>query len=337
MQQSSGEASQDNEPIPLMSLVALSNACQSCDDAKIAWMDASRELINLEQELIRLKSSVQVLEQNLQQKTAELKEKKLRMRPLDLAVEEAERSWKPLKESCDEAFAILGGGEAKHAGRCRPKYYDRSCEKECTMLAAKSNGCAVVEGFSHDIGFGVGGVEVACNPPEASWIMSTPGAAEQEDAQCKRIVSGPSGQKPSFAQSILKAGWLLKRGRNGGWDRRFFVLESGDQVRSAILRYFDADPYKNATYAVWDKIKHDGKDIILWDAETVKTKIAAGYGFYDGTSCFKIYHFYRDYRFCIEGTDPAGATKARDEWVKLIKQSITFPIEDENGGSWFWR
>lgn len=157
-----------------------------------------------------------------------------------------------------------------------------------------------------------------------SFAPFTYGASEGQGDQCSRIFSH---QRPRFAQSILKHGWLLKKGRSwwSGWEKRYFVLESGDAVRSAVLRYFDQDP-STMPHDQWNQIQREDKAIILWDAKSTKLKTGLHYLFTDGSACFKLYHFYRDYRFCVSGKDyPETASAERDEWMSLVTSAIRFP------------
>jgi len=124
----------------------------------------------------------------------------------------------------------------------------------------------------------------------------------------------------------LKHGWLLKKGRSfwSKWEKRYFVLESGDAVRSAVLRYFTRNP-TDLPFSQWKSIEREDKSIILWDAKNTKAKAGFHYLFTDGTECFKIYHFYRDFRFCVPGSN--DASEDRDEWMNLVQDAIKFPSE----------
>lgn len=104
-----------------------------------------------------------------------------------------------------------------------------------------------------------------------------------------------------------------------GWDKRFFVLEGSDQVRSAVLRYWDQDPAVPATSK--ESVK---KAIVLWDANVLKAKAGTRYKFKDGEECFKVYHFYRDYRFCVVADSGVDTTQERDEWMSLISDEMRF-------------
>lgn len=65
----------------------------------------------------------------------------------------------------------------------------------------------------------------------------------------------------------------------------------------------------------------------MWDAKDVKAKAGSRYGWRDGTECFKVYHWYRDYRLCAErAEDPAkDEIEGEQGWVTLIKKEIRFP------------
>jgi len=205
-----------------------------------------------------------------------------------------------------------------------PKFYDLSCEKACMDFVA-NEGCGVVEGNTIPQGGDVtntGQARVDCEPPSMSWVR-TPftyfdnvtetmrkGGRNQ---QCQELFAT---QQPIRAQAILKSGRLWKRERLWRrWRERFFVLEGGDEGRSGILRY-------------WRDIAQDeryNQGIILWDARSTKTKPGSRYGWRDGTECFKLYHFYRDYRFCVPGGAGQDMKAEAQSWSDLIGKEIRFP------------
>jgi len=321
---------------PSTTTTTTADVCKPCDDGKETLTQASRNVTIAEQDLTRQKRNVKDLERELEKETEKLAEEAATLAPLTAKKEAVEEEWSPKRVSCGKIFTKYEEGLSSHTLTCKPRHYPASCEKECTETLARQNGCGVVEGYSPDMGFAVGGVEVRCKPPAASWIMSQPGSVESEEQQCKRLTAR---QTPVHAQRIVKKGWLLKRGRDFGWDRRFLVLESGDAVRSAVLRYFSADPEVNSTYQEWKEIQRGEKGIILWDAMKVKAKDAKDYAFEDGSQCFKIYHFYRSYRFCVEsdGMDGRAAAAMRDQWVRVIGDTITFPTLEGDGKPFFFR
>jgi hypothetical protein len=240
---------------------------------------------------------------------------------------DADAAWLPNQASCRATYQEYENAKTAHVRSCAPKYYDHSCEKACVEAQGSIEfGCGVVEGAAPADIVSAGGVVANCDPPQPSWVLGpfTYGGSEDQTAQCTRIFAH---QRPQKAQHILKHGWLLKKGRNGwdNWDRRYFVLESGDQVRSAVLRYFDKDPSKTPR-SEWSEIEREDKAIILWDAKSTKVKEGTNYGFTDGSACFKLYHFYRDFRLCVPGVDyKSSASAERDEWMTLVQGLIRFP------------
>ena len=200
--------------------------------------------------------------------------------------------------------------------KCAPQFYQYSCERACTETGSEA-GSGVVEGSQPGDATGLGGIEVTCAPPQPSWILGpfNYGAHEDTSKQCERI---QSHQQTQYAQRVLKSGWLWKKGRDRGWDERYFILESGDSVRSAILRYWNANPAKSA-----DAQERREKGILLRDAKGITAKDGEHYGFENGEQCFKIYHFYRDYRLCVVANQKATSPEEeRNQWVKLIESAI---------------
>lgn len=254
--------------------------------------------------------------------------------------ETMDEEWLPQSEGCFSTYNAYQSGKAGSVAACAPNFYPNSCERQCVELQSK-DGCGVVEGTRPGAVTGSGGISVPCEPPQPSWIL-TPFTynsveVESQTAQCERI---EENQKSRYAQRLLKTGWLWKKG-DLRWQKRFFVLESGDDVRSALLRYWDEDPSKNSKAD-----EREGKGIILHDAKSVKEKDGkARYNFKHGEECFKLYHFYRDYRLCvvvpevdikaIEGLQDTKAAdnlkeqnnikaqKERDEWLELLTEQIS--------------
>jgi len=222
--------------------------------------------------------------------------------------EKQEKIWLPVENECKEKYTELKEKRDTHMREETPKYYDDSCEKDCIEKQKEfSLGCGLMEGATPTDPTSRGGVMNGCLPPYPSWIKRpfTYGA-EEESAfnQCDRIFS--SSQKPRHAQRILMRGTMRKQGRWWKWDSRFFILESGDSMRSAVLRYWEKDPGSNRN--VEERVD---KKIIMWDAKSVRSK---------GSYCFKIYHFYRTYYLCAG--DKSGST--RNKWVRHLKASIRF-------------
>merc|ERR1719171_1642451 len=229
------------------------------------------------------------------------------------AKEAMDREWIPQKDGCFQTMDLYLHGRAAHVQRCAPPYYDRSCEKACIEQQHVHAGCGVIEGSQPNDLPSLGGVAVTCSPPSASWLLGH--VKETKGDQCARITAWQPAHG-QYAQQVIKAGWLWKKGNGwfSGWDKRYFVLESGDSVRSALMRYFDDVP-KSAVA----KEKAD-KDIILWDAKGVRPDKTPGKFSDTGAACFVIEHFYRDYHLCVVPADSAlGVDADREEWMNLIR------------------
>lgn len=204
-----------------------------------------------------------------------------------------------------------------------PKFYVHSCEKAC-MDFVSHEGCGVVEGNTIPQGGDVtntGQARALCEPPSLSWVRAPFNYINVTDDLRKSLINQQcqtlfNTQQPIRAQAIKKSGWLLKRERLWRrWRERFFVLEGGDEGRSGVMRY-------------WRDIAQDeryNQGIILWDAKGTKLKPGSRYGWRDGTSCFKLYHFYRDYRFCVPPKEGQNAEEEAKSWQELIQNEIRFP------------
>merc|ERR1712018_415828 len=97
--------------------------------------------------------------------------------------------------------------------------------------------------------------------------------SETEGAQCQRIRAHQQEQR---SKSILKHGWLWREGLVWGWDKRYFILESGNQVRSALLRIFSEDP---KGMAGGRDLELYSNAIVLWDAVGISQMGGDYYGF----------------------------------------------------------
>jgi hypothetical protein len=220
-------------------------------------------------------------------------------------LEEAEKTaggiWTPKADHCEVQMKKYVDDQTEFVRTCTPTHYPKSCEKECLELSQKEAGCGVYEGSSVGDNTGRGGVQLTCRPPQKSWIHGpwTYGAEEEGTGrQCGRF-----GQLKHVAQTVLKKGVMQKKGRWWGWRDRFFFLESGDQVHSGILYYYEHDP---ATHP--NQIPRHDKKIILWDAKHCVTS---------GWSCLTISHFYRNYEFCPR--------EGREDWAAKIQAEIHRP------------
>jgi len=259
----------------------------------------------------------------LAKKTAERDTLKDEVPILKAARDAAFDTWDPQAAACETTFTDYISQRNAYIQVEAPAFYDRSCEKACIEISAtRSEGCGVMEGTAPNQPTGRGGIVNMCNPPQPSWVKGpwTYNAPEESGMdQCGRLFQA---QKPQHANIIRKSGWMQKSGRYGGWwfgmrkyvwTRRFFVLESGDDVRSGTLRYWEKDP-NIAKRAV----ERHAKFIILWDAKSVQQVSGSKYR-RRGNECFKLYHFYRDYRFCVEG---GNAAAERNDWFKKVKSEI---------------
>ena len=297
------------------------SACQDCDRAKGALRSAHRQVDSARSAVRRAERKIPQLRQELQQARDDLRRWQ-EVEPESLQEKRTmDEEWLPQSSACETAYNDYSTGMSKAVRACAPTYYNASCERACIRLQASDAGCGVVEGSRADAPqpSGTGGIQITCSPPQPSWILGpyTYGAQEPAGEQCARIAES---QKPVYAQKTIKAGWLMKKGRIGGWDKRYFVLESGDAVRSAVLRYWNHDPGQDPSAE-----ERAGKGIILQDAKDIKVKSGASYGWEDGEECFKLYHFYRDYRFCVL-TDPSDSkfspAAERDSWVDALEEWI---------------
>lgn len=230
-----------------------------------------------------------------------------------------EEMWFPLQQGCQQVTEMATERRSANLMACAPRFYDQSCEKACVEIQRTGeHGCGVVEGSQYGDAFQRGGIEVSCSPPAHSWIMSTAGFSEAE--QCERINAEQSSRMTTPAQM---SDFLTIPG-NGGWfssdERSFYVLESGNDVRSATLRKFDA--------ALPDGTEQTNAGVILWDAEEVSATQTNG-----ERACFEIKHRY-DGRttswerrgttttYCITRAD--GGSSRRDAWVSTLQRSLVW-------------
>jgi hypothetical protein len=298
------------------------NACNKCHNAKSQLRSANSRTKKARSGLRSAQGQLTRLQQEMSKAQQDLAMWQSRHSALSAAKEALDSEWLPQADACQETYSHYTNGLNLHVSQCAPTYYNASCEKACIEVQAQHAGCGVLEGDRPGSVNSKGGIEGTCAPPQPSWVMGpfTYGAKEATDDQCKRI---EKVQSVRHAQKIVKSGWLWKKGRGiNGWDKRFFVLESGDQVRSAVLRYFKEDPSTRA-----DSDESAGKGIILWDAKGLKVKSGDHYGWKDGEECFKLYHFYRDFKLCVPSDDSDSVVKIRDEWMDLLDVEMTHSKE----------
>jgi len=207
---------------------------------------------------------------------------------------------------------------------CAPMHYSRSCEKACI----EAQGCAVMEGAqptTEKMQF-LQPVKAPCSPPQPSWIYA---GLSPPDNQCARY---EASQQPQYAQFIRMKGALVKQSRGYEWQKRFFVLESGDSARSAKLRYFSAKPTSSServdkSLALWTATRIEKRGYRM---EDLMTKIdrgrrplahAIGDAMFPVTyfPCVKIYAPTKA-RLCVPG-DREDALPLRDEWLAALKEA----------------
>lgn len=255
-------------------------------------------------------------------------------------LENRRQEWQDQRAECSRLFEQYNEGKQRHLNNCASNYYEQSCEKACIELQLDAeHGCAVVEGSEDGDAFNRGGVEAICQPPAPSWIMRPWLAIEEASTdtteQCSRITARQD-RRGHRTTSILKAGWMWKQSSSSfAWSsskRRYFILESGSQVRSATLRYFREEPSEGGE-ELFDK------SITMRDAvsvengeDTDRTVLRSA------EACFAIRHHYRGrqgsryssgttYDICVNGQDYAYASneetqQLRDEWVAALRATI---------------
>lgn len=230
-----------------------------------------------------------------------------------------EEMWFPIQHGCQQVFERATELRSSNLRVCAPRFYDQSCEKACVEIQRTGDhGCGVVEGSAYGDAFQRGGIEVSCSPPATSWIMSAAGFSEAE--QCERINAEQSSRMTTPA---LMSDFLTVPS-SGGWfsrdERMYYVLESGNDVRSATLRKFNG--------ALPDGWEHTNAGVILWDAEEISATETT-----PDRACFEIKHRYdgRTTRwerrgttttYCIARAD--GGSSRRDAWVSALQRSLVW-------------
>jgi len=295
--------------------------CRRCQEAWRSHDRVKRHVALAEKHVGHARSQARELETKRERAVLELQQLKDQRPDLVEQNDVAAGEWSSRSEGCNVTFQKYRDGLKTHLASCAPSMYNASCERACLEQAAPRSGCAVVEGDAPGSPNGRGGIAVPCAPPKPSWIQSF-GEGETSDGQCDRI---QSWQRLQYAQRTLKTGWMYlhRHGINSWtpgyqWDKFFFVLEGSDQVRSAVLRYYESDPLHPST------AERVNCSVILWDANSLKEK---EYDCPDGDDAagFKIHHFYRDYRFCVLASYSQTAGQARSDWMDLIRKEMRFP------------
>lgn len=299
--------------------------CVACRNAKRSLENAVVNVRRKQTEIDASRQREAQLRDEMARKQRELNEAKSREPGLRDALSRAEARWLPEETRCREVYKryteMLAAWMRQHV----PLFYSRSCEKAC--LDNVDHGCGVMEGVMPGEIWRVGnddfnpGLKVVCSPPYASFVR-TPvkyGAeAETEMVLCGHLFNNTK-QRPRRAQSIGIQGYLSKRERLWWrWRQRYFIFEHGDAVRSAQIRYWDKKPDSDGA------IERGVKAIIVWDARDVYPESGRKYWWRDGSECFRLRHFYRDFRLCVPGTT-ANTRAVRDQWVSAIKANIRFP------------
>lgn len=243
--------------------------------------------------------------------------------------ETAANEWLPQEEHCGEVVAEAAGARSRFMTVCPQRYYDRSCEKACIEIQRQGDhGCGVIEGSEDGDATGKGGVEVTCEPPAPSWIMSPYSGGNPRPNRteiCHRINAEQAVRRTT---PVIMSGWMQKSGYHiwsFGSHRRFFVLESGNGVRSAVLRKWNGPP-------TGDGVEHTNKGIIMWDAEEVSVGETS-----DSQACFEIKHYFRGRRtswlssgtthtMCLtrEEYPDSNLAELRDEWVAKLQPTLVW-------------
>ena len=237
--------------------------CRACKMAHGGLSCAKGHVRKAKRAMTRAEAGLRDLQTKLSKAERGLKSCQEELPKLSQAKAALDAEWLPQKEQCHAAKQAYLAKQRSFIPKCAREMYDQSCEKACVESQHLSEGCGVVEGKAHRALHVRGGVEVSWAPPVASWIMGPFGYAEPETEaqQCERILQY---QQPQFAQTIPKAGWLWRKSSTlGGWAKHF---DAADQVRSAVLRFYEEDPSKN------DNVPSSVPSIILWDAHSVKAK-----------------------------------------------------------------
>jgi len=284
---------------------------------QIEALTASNKITNIRrQEFEQYKKLKAEAEADLETRKKELEEAKALEPILRQKRETLETEWAGKKDACESDYTKFEVDRTTNMKTCVPTYYDSSCEKECVEIQkTRSEGCGIMEGTMPNDGFKRGGVSGGCLPPFASWVKGPftynsqtaqdkgiDIREEQVPQQCARYFEG---QSPRHTQRILMRGSMAKQGRWWKWNTRYWILESGTSVRSAVLRYWDSDPNRNRGLK-----ERTTKKIFIWDAKTVVNS---------GRNCFVLKHFYRNYKLCPSNKG------SRNDWVRHLKASIKFP------------
>merc|ERR1719162_2901556 len=226
------EADSDDEEGPAQEY----DRCQRCTRRMDVLQTAVRTKQNARQEMVSWEERVVRSEQQMQNHRVVLAQAYQNLPAATHFRQVMEQEWIPQQQYCEQVFVSSANARNAHMMVCPQHYYDQSCEKACIEIQRSGDhGCGVIEGSQDDDAFHKGGVEVTCSPPAASWIMSPAnyGGHPNPDSGeiCSRMMQE---QAVRVTTPVLMSGWLEKSCYRWcfGADRRYFVLESGNGVRS---------------------------------------------------------------------------------------------------------
>lgn len=284
---------------------------------QIDLLVASNKITNIKrQESEHYKKLLGEAEADLATRTKELEDAKAAEPGLRQKREALEAEWNDKKSACEADYTTLAVMKTDNMKTCVADYWDDSCESKCIEIQQnRKEGCGIMEGTMPNDGFKRGGISGGCLPPYPSWMKGPftynskaaqdQGIDIQEEKipqQCGRYFEE---QAPRHTQRILMRGNMAKQGRWWKWNTRYWILESGTSVRSAVLRYWSSDP--NGDKRLQERI---AKKIFIWDAKRVVNS---------GKNCFVLKHFYRNYKLCPSNKG------SRNDWVRHLQASIKFP------------
>jgi len=297
--------------------------CQRCNNHMDTLQNAVIEGVTAQDALVQWQAALQVHQQSVNSHRQILAQSYQSFGPASHLRAAMEAEWLPRDQHCHDVYRTVVSARNANMQACAPHYYDQSCEKACVEIQRSGeHGCGVVEGSQYGDAFERGGVEVTCSPPFPSWIKSPSnygGSAQVNSAeQCGRI---NAEQRARATTPPMLSMWLTRPGT--GWfsgdRRRFYVLESGNGVRTAVLRSFNG--------ALPDGSEETNDSINMWDAEEVKATETTR-----ERACFEIKHRYegRSSRWqrrgetetiCVMRDDDTSGDmgRTRDQWVSTLQ------------------
>jgi len=285
-------------------------AVVKCDAARTALQNSYDQTTILVQQVAHTKRLLDATKAELEQRRQELQAWQTQEPILKARRDTEEAEWERDGPDCILEMDRLASLRPLRMQMCIPTYYGVSCEKKCLEIQMlRGEGCGIMEGAAPLDPTSRGGVRAVCRPPVASWIKGpTSWEADEESGfqQCRRIYL--DGQQVGrHAQRILVRGMLAKKSRWWQWQDRYFILEAGDQVRSAVMRYWYKNPEEDRREPErWEKA------IEVWDAKRVEKS---------GNTCIKLVHFYRTFELCVKDNNSG----TRDTWFRHLQDSIKYP------------